>query len=233
MHRLAILIACLSAFGATQAPCAQGRPKNIRVTVEYIEVSHQLVTALMTGPHADSGPKLHARMRELVKENKAHILETSIITARSGYRARVESVMEHIYPTEYEPPSLSSRPPPEEREGKARTRNPTAFETQNVGITLDIAPVFQPGKPFIDLRFTQEMTALLRYNTLYEHQDQWGDTSIRFPIYDAQESKCEATLLNGQFSLLNLLAPTHKDGGPDTTRKILLFVRADVISIGS
>ena len=242
MKRLVVLTACLAALGPAQAQDARDLPANIRIIAEYIEAPHTLVTQVMAGEHADSGPKLHARMRELVKENKARILETSFVTARSGYRARAESVMEHIYPTEYQPPGrpgtfIGSGPSrsddaADEAKPPRDHRWPTAFETRNVGVTLDIEPVLQTNRNLVDLRFTQEMTRLLRYEMWSEYRDQWGDAPIRFPIYEALESESIVTLLDGKFGFVGLLTPSKKSGSPDTSRKILLFVRADIIPIG-
>lgn len=212
---------------------------NIRVTAEYIETSHQLVTRVIIELPGDSGPRLHARMRELVKEKKARILETSILTTRPGQKAGVCSMTEHIFPSEYLPPML---PTPhstwkEQRENPpypfmARPPHPFAFETKDVGARLEIEPLLGEDK-LINLYFAQNLTRLLRYETASEYKDRWGDASIRFPIYESLKAGYSLILTDGQFGLVGLLTPTRKSGGPDTSRKILLFVRADIIPIGS
>lgn len=54
------------------------------------------------------------------------------VTTRSGQRAKVEIVREFRYPTEY---VLAK---------DNRTPTPTAFETKNVGLTLNIEPLIKP-----------------------------------------------------------------------------------------
>ena len=207
---------------------------NIRVIAEYIEAPHELVSEVMVSEHADSGPKLHARMRALVKEKKARIMETGIVTARSGEKALVESVAEYIFPSEYSPPGLpcgGSPPPlPKEKHG-GRPGWPTAFETRNVGVTLEVEPTVEIHNKAIDLRIVPELVELLRLETCMEHRDQWGDGSIRMPTFGTLRMNTSNPLVPPPFGFVGLLTPHKKDGGRDFTRKIMLFVRVDVMLI--
>ena len=82
-------------------------PKLIRVQVEFIEVSHEQFTGLMAVPKISANDgELRKQVAQLVKDGKGSIVETMMCTARSGQRATSESIREHIYATEYEPPTL-------------------------------------------------------------------------------------------------------------------------------
>jgi Flp pilus assembly secretin CpaC len=239
MQRLVILLACLAALGPAYGTDESAVPPNIRVIVEYIEVPHELVTEVMTSDRADSGPRLHARMRTLTKEGKAKVLETSIVTSRSGQKAVSESITEYIYPTEYDPGGLGWTPPalPMDASGQPIFKIPLrpthypAFETRNVGVTLEIEPTVEASGKTIDLRFAPEIVQFMKLDTHMEFHDQWGDASMRYPRFTRFCTSTSITLRDGKFGFVGVLTPTKKDGGPDTTRKTMLFVRADVMTI--
>jgi len=207
-------------------------PRHIRVIAEYIELPHTLLTEVMVSEHADSGPKLHARMRTLVKEKQARIMETSIIVARPGQKATVESIGEFIAPTEYEPPGsdlsefVSTRTTP-----RLRPETPWAFETKNVGVTLEIEPNVGANNKIVDLRMTPELSERLRLETWVTHRDRWGDASIRRPTYEELRMSFGITLLANEWGFVGIHTPHAESGNRDFTRKIMLFVRADVIPI--
>lgn len=89
------------------------------------------------------------------------------IMARSGQRAKVEVIREFIYPTEYDPPEIPNQvgstggligP------GGGSTAaipvtpaNPTAFETRNTGVTLEVDPVLGADEFTIDLSLSPEV----------------------------------------------------------------------------
>lgn len=236
-----VLVSSMLMGSLVTGEASEPPPKNIRVIVEYIEVPHELVTGIMVSEHADSGPKLHAHMRTLIKEKKARILETSIATSRSGQKATVESIMEHISPTESEYVSIPNSISSAAREGQAefyypphlRPECPTAFETRNVGVTFEIEPMLSQQKGLIDLRFAPELVDLLRYETWVEHKDQWGDASVRRPTYESLRFSAGIALEDGKFGFVGLLTPKNSKGGRDTTRKVMFFARADIMTPGS
>jgi hypothetical protein len=97
----------------------------------------------------------------------------------------------------------------------------------NLDVFHDDADVFG----VILVRFAPELVDLLRYETSCEHHDQWGDASVRRPIYERLTFSASLALEDGKFGFVGLLSPKNPAGGRDTTRKIMLFVRADVITI--
>ena len=86
-------------------------PKQIRVQVEFIEVSHEQLTELLFAPKVPANDtELRKQLAQLVKDGKAGIVETMLCIARSGQKATTESIEEFIYPTEYEPAELPAEP---------------------------------------------------------------------------------------------------------------------------
>ncbi len=83
-------------------------PVLIRVYTEFVRIPHERMTEVMASEAAKTQRGLHAAVRALVKDKKASILESCIGVTRPGGKMTVESIMEYIYPSEYEPPGLGN-----------------------------------------------------------------------------------------------------------------------------
>ena len=218
-------------------------PKQIRVQVEFILVSHEQLTELTFGDKVPANDvELRKRAGQLVKEGKAAILETMLCTTRSGQKASSESVEEFIYPTEYEPAALPENvhlKKEEDAEVAKKVRRdlatgptPTAFETRNLGSTLEIEPTLSSDNKIIDLRFVPEIVYHVGNQTWAEWKGKHGNAPVRMPTFYALRINTSVTLANGQPMLAAALSPKNEDGFPDFTRKLMVFVKADVITTG-
>ena len=106
-------------------------------------------------------------IRALNQQKGVDLLSAPSVMARSGQRAKVEVIREFIYPTEYDPPEI-----PNQVGGGITTglggggsssafpvtpANPTAFETRNTGVTLEVDPVIGADEFTIDLNLAPEV----------------------------------------------------------------------------
>ncbi len=94
------------------------------------------------------------------------------VTTRSGQAASIKIVEEFIYPTEYEPPELPNSVSSVGTidlvtgviTGGSSTgfpvtpATPTAFETRDLGITLEILPVADANRRYVDLTLNPVIT---------------------------------------------------------------------------
>lgn len=108
--------------------------------------------------------QLKVIMRGLSQKKGVDLMTAPSITARSGERATIEIIREFIYPTEYDPPE-----PPQQNNNNqfggqggggfpiAVPANPTAFETRNTGVSLEIEPTIGENDFMINLRFAPEI----------------------------------------------------------------------------
>lgn len=240
-----VVAACFS-FALTTVPRAQTGtpeydplgefdhlPRQIRVQVEFIDLSHEQLTGLMSGKPAGDG-ELRNQVAQLVKDGKASVLETLLCTARSGQKATSESIQEFIYPTEYEPALTTEA----SQSGKAaegdRTAGPTptAFETRNLGSTLEIEPTLGENNRIIDLRFVPDLVYHVGNTVWSEWKSENGDSSIQMPRMYSLRINTAVTLEDGKPMLVGALSPKAEDGTTDLTRKLMVFVKADVIVTG-
>jgi hypothetical protein len=213
----------------------QDPPRLIRVSVQYIEVPHPVVTEWMSGSET-SGPVMHAKAMALSKAGGAKVLETSMVVCKSGQRATVDSIREEIFPTEYAPPTLPGTflGGPGDRTLPADSihpmlRSPTAFETRNTGVTLEVEPIMGENDQIIDLRVNPEIVRRLRLEAWMEHKDKWGNAPVRMPIFEKWGSQLSLTLRSGKFEVAAVITPKPDEPVPAAARRILLFVRADIL----
>lgn len=231
MKRVLILLTLIFACGIADG--TTGRRVLVRVSFQFIEVPHSTLTDMLAD-REKSGPAIHEKAVALSKEAKAKLLETCMVVCLCGQKASLESIREEIYPTEYQPLTL-----PCDLSSNAKTltgdppnnpfsRTPTAFETRNTGVTLEVEPTLASDGT-IDLRLNPEIVTRLRLETSMEHVDQWGDASYRMPIYETWRVKSSVNIVPGKFELVTALTPKSNAPVPAVSRKILVFVRADIL----
>lgn len=216
-----------------------GAPKQVQAQVEYVEMSHEALTKLlfMAKPKSSDATKLREQVQEMVGRNEAKVLETQICVARSNQKATVESIHEFIYPTEYEAPKLPGTFSNEKTEpdaGPDWTHGPvpTAFETRNLGSTLEIEPTIAEAEPVIDLRFVPEMVWHTGNSVWRDGKDASGNAyKIEMPDIYTIRLNTALTCINGQYSLAGVVSPKDDKGNTDTSRKVMVFVKCDILVV--
>jgi general secretion pathway protein D len=131
--------------------------------------------AAVTGLFTDG--QVQMIMRGLAQKKGTDLMTAPSVMARSGQKATIEIIREFIYPTEYEPPELPNSTGTNFGGGgtivdpitgiignsggggsfPVTPATPTAFETRNTGITLEIEPTIGENDFVIDLRFVPEI----------------------------------------------------------------------------
>lgn len=243
---VACSIWCVSSFAHAEekkAKAVQSGAPQVRIQVEFIDVPHEQLTGLMFGekPAANDG-ELRKQVELLVKDGKATIAETMICVTRSGQKAITESIEEFIYPTEYEPAEISIESSSKEKDAKEPAKEvvrdnatgptPTAFETRNLGSTMEIEPTLSDDGKSVDLRIVPEMVHHVGNQIWAEWKGEHGNSPIQMPTFYTVRLNTAVTLATGQYMLLAALSPKNKDGFPDPTRKLMVFVKADVATPG-
>lgn len=221
--------------------------KQIRVQLEFIEVPHELFTSLMfaaSAPPRDG--ELRKQLAQLIKDGKASVLETMVCASRSGMKGNVDSNEELIYPTEYEPAQLAI-----EQTGTATTGDggqvptkvhvrdlttgptPTAFETRLVGASLEVTPTLNADGKRIDFILNSEMVSHVGQQIWSEWKGETGNTPIQMPTFYKIGINTTAATEDGQFLMIGAMSPKSEKGHIDTQRKLMVFLKADVIRGGN
>src|SRR5213596_1145032 len=109
-----------------------------------------------------TNPQFQVVIRALNQKKGIDLLSAPRVTTKSGQRAVIEIVREFRYPTQFTPPQV-----PNITGGGGGTgtvsisvvtpTTPTAFETRNTGVTLEVEPVVGPDGVTIDLNLVPQV----------------------------------------------------------------------------
>ena len=178
---------------------------------------------------------LEVMRRDLLADPAAALLHSLASSTDEKSRTVDESILEFIYPTEYEPPELppAAIDPKDAQKGNSAWERwlaaagkhsvPTSFETRNTGETLDAAiqPV-QAEKDTWDASLTFETVALagmISYGA--------DDLLIEMPAFTTLRTSGIVRLREGQWRIKSVQeGPRAKDGKP-TGKSWLTLVRVD------
>ncbi len=170
----------------------------------------------VTGLFSDG--QVQVIMRGLAQKKGTDLMTAPSITARSGQKATIEVIREFIYPTEYEPPELPQGGGGGNNGGVggqaaaliATPATPTAFETKNLGVTLEIEPTIGENDFVIDLRFLPEIVefeGFINYGSpiLSPGRDIFGnavssvitENRIEMPVFSKRSVNTSLTIYDG------------------------------------
>ncbi|MFN2476917.1 MAG: Amuc_1098 family type IV pilus outer membrane protein [Chthoniobacterales bacterium] len=165
--------------GDTNPVTAGNRSGNLAISANAIDA---LLLGLPTGQALAPGigavggmltnPQFQVVIRALNQKKGVDLLSAPRVTTKSGQRAVIEIVREFRYPTQFQPPQIP------QTVGSVRTGDstvgdliplggtstvpitpttPTAFETRNTGVTLEVEPVVGPDGVTIDLNLVPQV----------------------------------------------------------------------------
>ena len=173
----------------------------------------------LTGVFSDGDVKVI--MRGLSQKKGTDLMTAPSVTAKSGQKATIEIIREFIYPTEYEPPELPNSVGTSSGGSivgggsssgsfPVTPATPTAFETRNTGVTLEIEPTIGENDFVIDLRFVPEIVefeGFINYGSPIQSSstDALGNSvvtvltenRIEMPIFSARRVNTALTIYDG------------------------------------
>ncbi|MDF1851258.1 MAG: hypothetical protein P1U85_10515 [Verrucomicrobiales bacterium] len=206
--------------------------KVIHIYVEYIEVDHTEFSDWLFSNVLDSdGTELRNEVQKWIREGRAEIIESATVAARSGQRAKTESIDEYIYPTEYDPPEIPTEVTLKDgAEAPVSAVTPTAFETRNVGVTVEVDPVIGADDRTLDINIAPEIVKLEEIRH-WHHQATDPKFKTHMPTFYTMKLTTQVTATDGRYAFLGTTRPL-KAADPKRKNPIVLqFVRGDVGSI--
>jgi general secretion pathway protein D len=116
-----------------------------------------------------SGATYQMLMRGLDQSKGVDMMAKPEVITRSGQSSTISIVREFLYPTEYEPPELPTSTGSVDGGSSlfgggsgssfpVTPATPTAFEKRDVGITLEVLPVADPSKQFVNVTLNPSFT---------------------------------------------------------------------------
>ena len=210
----------------------------IRVTADLIVVPVAACDAMLAKPRKTvDDTDLREQARQMTDKGEASILDTVLVSTRPGFPVRNESIQEFIYATEYDPPelpvSVTISPPGNEAAAATTPKTPftaTAFDTKNLGTTLDLDSVSLEDGKYVDLNLALNWVGFLGWQTYGKWKDDVAQTDLVMPSFYVMDFRSKLLVVPGLPVLAGVLSPKGDDGMPDPKKKVLLFVRADVLN---
>lgn len=221
-------------------------PKIIEVQTEWIELPQEQLTKLIFQRAAatSDATALRKEVQALADAGSAKILEIQMITTRSGEKSTVESFFELIYPTESDSWGIPESVTVPDKPGGMSPENlkalaalvaptaPTSFETRNVGATLEVEATTGETHKYIDLRFNPELLWHTGNTVWQERKDVLGNViKIEEPEFYVMRATTALTLKNNAYTLAAILTPKNQQGRLDFDRKVMLFVKAAILTV--
>ncbi len=121
---------------------------------------------------AFTDPTFQVVIRALNQKKGVDLLSAPRVTTKSGQRAVIEIIREFRYPTEFDPPQIPQNfgggngggggvivvgGTAQPNSFPVTPTTPTAFETRNTGVTLEVEPVIGPDGYTIDLNLVPQV----------------------------------------------------------------------------
>ena len=176
-------------------------------------------------------PQFQLVIRALNQKKGVDLLSAPRVTTKSGQRAVIEIVREFRYPTQFQPPQIPQTFAERSTFATGTTigtgasagsgafpvtpTTPTAFETRNTGVTLEVEPVVGPDGVTIDLNLVPqvvEFEGFVNYGSPIQTTSTnfLGQTStviltpniINQPIFSARKVTTSVSVWDGQTVVL-------------------------------
>jgi hypothetical protein len=209
-------------------------PVQAQVQVEFVEMSHEALTQLLflAKPTTADATPLRQKVQEMVAKKEAKVLETQIVIVRNKQKATTEAVHEFIFPTEYEQPPLGCNGSGEVKEPWNVRPVPTAFETRNMGSILEVDPEIETGNRTMFLRFIPELVWHTGNTSWHQNKDDLGTpVDVQMPDFYTIRLNTAIHCISGQYTLAGVVSPKDDKGNTDLTRKVMVFVKCDVLEV--
>jgi hypothetical protein len=213
-------------------------PALVRVQAEFIEVSLAQCDELLFGDHAPATDgELRQQVGQLVAHGQATMVETLAAVAVSGQYATSESIREFTYPTEHEPPETPKEVRSAAGDGKSALQprdfatgpTPSAWDTRNVGSMFEVTPTIEADGHTVTVRLVPEIVYHVKNEIWQEWKDPRGDAHVQMPLFYTLRCNTSVRTQAGKPFLVATLSPKGPDDLPDPDRKILLFVKCDIL----
>ena len=212
-------------------------PKMVRVQVEYVEMSHVELTKLLflAKPEIADTTDLRKNVQAMVEKNEAKVIDTQMVSVPTGQKATSESKHEFIYPTEYEGPSPEAALKKAIDYGSSFPSNPatpTAFETRNLGSSFEAEATVGEDNQVIDFRVSSEFLWHTGDVVWQEWEVENGKSlTVKMPDFYVVAVNGSGVCISGQYSLLSVVSPKGAKGEVDPDRKVMVFVKCDVMEV--
>ena len=187
-------------------------PTVVTIEVRYIEAPRAEVNTILPNTTYVVKEDVLKVLQEWVYKKKATILAQPRIATISGAQAQVRSVRELIYPTEYEPPTVTTtNATPQAATEKTTTfPTPSGFKTRELGVLFNVTHTVGPDGRWINITLIPELSQPSKLGIMkYETLSSVGKTEITQPDICSWNLTTSIVLKSGSTVLLAVHDPVN------------------------
>jgi Flp pilus assembly secretin CpaC len=213
---LSLLTISSEALSEEPAPAQAAAPlPNIRIELQVVAVPEQIGLPLAAEMKSkDQIEAANTRIQQMLAKGTAKLIGWPIVTTHSGIRAVVEDIQELRYATEYVPPTVSVSPnmPTDSTIKVVPSVDvttfegvPSAFETRNTGVTLEVEPVLKEDGKTIELNIVPQHVRLKEFRKIIvEGAARKGKVVVEQPVFDTRKVTTSMAMQSGQRMLMGV-----------------------------
>jgi hypothetical protein len=206
----------------------------IEVTVDYLQLSAEDAGELLHGDDAPtSGKAWHDALIRLVKGGKGKVVASISVTTKSGLRGISESVLEHIYPTEFAPPKGREHHSPPVPAGLTAVDLPVAasFEMRPVGLRLEVDPALSADATLVDLNLAPELLLHIGDEVMLKLPHESGERELqKMPRFYTMKTATAVSLRPGGSAFCGMNTPSNADGTPNHDLRLLCLATVRLVA---
>ena len=210
---------------------------NVRVAVQMVSMPLEKGLPLLSNLRdAGSIDGAFLQIQKLITAGEATLIGWPEVVTKSGQRAVTEDIQEVRYATEYGPQQPAAASTPADDKSKSEAKQPaqptqptqpihdgapvpTAFETRNAGVTLEVEPVVGPDGWHIDLNLVPQYVRLLEMPVVASGYDANGhEWKIEQPRFFTAKTTTSVCVIPSQRLLL------AEFRGPEGSKDILFII---------
>ena len=139
----------------------------------------------------------------------------------AGKRAKIESVREHRYATEFDPPEIPQKVTMDDVEIRPAGANPVAIKEKNIGTTVEVEPDAGENARLFNLNIAPEIVDFLGDRPIAEDLPV-EVRNIVLPEFYRMTLQTNVTCFVGKQELLACFNSSR-----NANKRVLLFVRVD------
>ena len=180
-----------------------------------------------------TNPELTVVLHALEQKDGVNLLSAPKVTTKSGSNAKIKVVEELIYPTEYQQQAQSIGTTSSGNQSLIQiVVTPSAFETRDLGVILDVTPTVGPDNETIELQMLPQVVELARWID-YGSDIPTGDPNrtqhltLLQPVFHCRDIQTQLSIWDGQTVVMGGLI---SEGQVNTEDKIPLL--GDIPLIG-
>jgi len=151
-----------------------------------------------------TNPELTVVLHALQQSSGVNLLSAPKVTTKSGSNAKIKVVDELIYPTEYQQQAQSIGTTSAGNQSLVQiVVTPSAFETRDTGVILDVTPTVGPDNETIDLVMLPQVVELARWID-YGSDVPTGDANrtqhltLNQPVFHCRDITTSISIWDGQ-----------------------------------